>query len=63
MQSKIADKNLAARGMIEPGQEMDQRALAAAARSADRDKFVPRDFERNTVERVHRPARRSYIRG
>src|SRR6187397_2982277 len=39
--------------MIESGKKMNERALAAAARTADRDKLVARDFERNAVQRVH----------
>ena len=55
VQRKAIDKNLARGRIFESGQEMNERALAAAARPAHRDKFIPRDFQRNAVQRVHRP--------
>ena len=41
-------------GCSSPAIKMHQRALAASARPADRDEFVPRDFQRDAVQRVHR---------
>src|SRR5687767_4168127 len=45
VQSESINDNLAGGGMIETTQKMDQRALAAAARAANRHKLVARDFE------------------
>src|SRR5688500_3940983 len=43
MEGEPIDDNLAGSGMIQSTQEMDQGALAAAARAADGHKFVARD--------------------
>jgi hypothetical protein len=53
VQGETIDKNFAGRGMIEAGEEMNQSAFAAPARSADGDKFMACDFQGNAVERVH----------
>ena len=53
MQREPVDEDLAARRRIEAGEQMHERALAAAARAGDRDEFAARDLERDAVERMH----------
>ena len=54
MQSETVHFDLAARRRIESGEQMQQRAFAAATRPGDSDKLAARDLQRDTVERVHR---------
>ena len=58
VQGEAIDHNFARGRMIEAGEQMNERALAAAARSAHRHELIPRDFQRDAVERVHRPVAR-----
>ena len=53
VQREPIDKDLPSGRILKPRQEMDERALAAAARSTHRDKFILRDFQRDAVQRVH----------
>ena len=55
MQRDTVDENFAAGRPIEPGEEMDERALAATARAPDRHELITRDLERNAIQRVHGP--------
>ncbi len=55
VQGEAIDKDLPGSWIFESGQEMNKSTLAAAARSAHRDKFISRDFQRHTVQRVHSP--------
>ena len=45
LQCQTIDNDLAGRRTIKSREQMNQRALAAPARAADRDKLVPRDLE------------------
>src|SRR6266705_5747220 len=53
MQRDAINVNFSGGRSIQPGQQMDERALAAAARSRYGNKFVPRALERNPVQRAH----------
>ena len=55
VQGEAIDKDLPGGWILESSQEMNEGALATTARSAHRDKFISRDFQRDTVQRVHRP--------
>ena len=55
MQRDTVDENFAACRPIEPGEEMDERALAATARAPDCHELITRDLERNAIQRVHGP--------
>ena len=55
MQRDTVDENFAACRPIEPGEEMNERALAATARAPDRHELITRDLERNAIQRVHGP--------
>ena len=58
VQGKTLNHNFARGRILKAGQKMNERTFAAAARPAHRDKFIPRDFQRDAVERVHRPVAR-----
>src|SRR5437899_1806278 len=45
LQRQTIDNDFAGSRTVESRQQMNQRALAAPARAADRDKLVPRDLE------------------
>lgn len=44
VQGEAVDHDFALRGMIEAGEQVDERALAATTRTADRHELVPRDL-------------------
>ena len=48
-----------ARGLVEAGDQVEQRALAAARRAEEAHELARRDVERDVVERVHRVRRRA----
>src|SRR5664279_6107809 len=58
VQGKTLNLNFAGGRIFEAGQKMNERAFAAPARPAYRDKLIPRDLQRDAVERVHRPVAR-----
>lgn len=55
VQGETIDNNFARGRMLEAGQKMNEGAFAAAARSAHGHKLIPRNFQRDAVERVHGP--------
>ena len=63
LQCETVDHDFAVRGMIEAGEEMDQRAFAATARTADRDELVSSDLDAKRGRARGRFEGRSYTRG
>lgn len=53
-QIQAVDDNLARGRPIQPGNEMEEGAFAATARTEDGDELVPRDRERDILQRVDR---------
>ncbi len=58
VQGHAIDRDFAGRGLVESAQQVEQRALAAAAGSGHRAERMRGDFQRNVAQGVHFPGRR-----
>src|SRR5204862_4990111 len=61
VQGKTINHNFAGGWLLKARQKVNERALATAARSAHRHKFIRHDFQRNAVQGVHRSLARLII--
>src|ERR1022692_4584307 len=54
VQGETINNNFARCWILQAGEKMNKGALSTAARSIHRHKFIPRDFQRDAVQCVHR---------